>query len=136
MRTFTRDQLDEANAAWDDGDFSKEWRDVRHLAAMGGIIYPPSGTKWDSWGDAEPSQRAILIRAIRETPVTLRRCVRGATSWGMVIDRLLHVLNDEWGEEIAAKEREAARRKAEENPEPREATMVLADVLRRIGDSA
>lgn len=136
MRTFTRSELDAARDAWDEGDFSDEWRDIRHYAVMGGLIYPPSGTKWDSWGDDEPSQRAILIRAIRETPTTLRRCIRGATSWGMVIDRLLHTLNDEWAEEIAAKERQAARRKAEDSPTYRETVQSIGAIMRRIGDSA
>jgi hypothetical protein len=63
------------------------------MAAMeAGIIYPPEGTGWDQWDDDHPSQRAILIRAIRETPVLLERCIREARqpSWAVVIEALLH----------------------------------------------
>jgi hypothetical protein len=135
MRTFTRAELDDANRAWDEGDFSREWRDIRHKAAMGGLIYPPSGTKWDSWEDDSPSQRAILIRAIRETPKLLERCVIRAPSWRVVIERLV-ADRDVWRDELDAKERAARRRHAEENPTHTESVMSLSTILRRIGDSA
>src|SRR5687768_621697 len=105
MRTFTRAQLDEANAAWDAGDFSPEWRTIRHKAAMGGLIFPPNGTKWDSWEDDSPSQRAMIIRAIRETPALLERCVVGAKSWHHVIERLNGV-RDEWRSDIDERDRD------------------------------
>ena len=66
-------------------------RGVERRAARDGDAgwhYPPSGTRWDSWDDDAPSQRAILIRALRETPTLLAKCVKGAKSWSVVIDRL------------------------------------------------
>jgi hypothetical protein len=93
-RTVTRQQLDESRAAWDAGDFSDEWKPWRHLAAMeSGVIFPPDGTKWDSWGDDAPSQRAMLIRAIRETPEALRTAILTARrpTWEAVIEGLLGI---------------------------------------------
>lgn len=133
MRTFTRAQLDEANAAWKDGDFSREWRDVRHKAAMGGIIYPPSGTKWDNWEDDSPSQRAIVIRAIRETPKLLDKCLVGAKSWNEVVGRLTRA-RDEWRDQQYLAERDALDRR--DDPDHRESVMALSSILKRIGDSA
>jgi hypothetical protein len=131
MRTFTRSALDEARAAWDAGDFSDEWKPFRHKAVMGGLIYPPSGTKWDSWDDDAPSQRAMLIRAIRETPRLLERCVIGAPSWSVVIDRLTHA-RDDWRAELDAKARDEDRRMAEDAVPHREAVTSLAAILTRI----
>ena len=87
MRTYTRSDLDAARAAWQ--DFSHDWCEYRYEAAARGILYPPSGTKWDEWTDAEPSQRAVLIRAIRETPEAVHRAIAGASSWSGVIGVLL-----------------------------------------------
>jgi len=91
-RTFSREQFEASRSAWEAGDFSAEWKPWRHLAAMeAGIIFPPDGTAWDSWDDDSPSQRAILIRAIRETPDALRSAIRspGVRSWGDVIERVI-----------------------------------------------
>lgn len=129
-RTFSRSDWLAAQQAWDDGEFSSEWREVRHKAAMGGIIFPPSGTRFDSWDDDQPSQRAMLIRAIRETPKLLDRCLIGARSWSEVIDRLMRA-RDEWREQMRLEEPPP-----EDVPDHRESAMALAAILRRIGDSA
>ena len=134
MRTFTRSELDTANAAWDAGDFSKEWRAVRHKAAMGGLIYPPNGTKHDSWEDDSPSQRAILIRAIRETPKLLDRCLVGAPSWHVVITRLLGA-RDEWRDDLEAKHRMTERQRAADKWTPTERMTAIGAVLRVWRDS-
>jgi hypothetical protein len=134
VRTFTRSDLEAAKQAWDDGGFSREWRDIRHRAAMGGLIYPPAGDAHDSWEDDSPSQRAILIRAIRETPRLLERCLTGAPSWSVVIERLLGK-RDEWRADIDAKERHAATVELEERIPHREAVQSLGAIVRRIGDS-
>lgn len=93
MRTYTRADLEEARALW--ADFSAEWAPYRKLAADGGLLFPPGGTKWDSWDDDHPSQRALLIRAIRETPEATKRAIIVAPSWAVVIRRLLHERDDE-----------------------------------------
>lgn len=75
VRTFSREDVQAANAAWVEGGFDPRWQAFRELASGRGILYPPSGTKRDSWEDDAPSQRAILWRAIDETPELLRRCI-------------------------------------------------------------
>jgi hypothetical protein len=130
VRTFLRAELDAANAAWASGDFSPEWRTIRHKAAMGGLIYPPNGTKWDSWEDDSPSQRAMVIRAIRETPALLERCVVGARSWSHVIERLNGV-RDEWRSDLDERERDEAYLRRDD-PDHREAVTSLAAILERI----
>lgn len=107
-RTFTRQQLEESRAAWDAGRFGDEWKPWRHLAAMqAGIIVPPSGTAEDSWADEDPSERAIVIRAIRETPRALERALRSGKvhSWAQVV-RLLLQERDRLGEAADERERE------------------------------
>ena len=88
MRTFARAHWEAAQAAWVDGEFSPEWVAVRDLAVRYGILYPPNGSPDDSWDAAHPSQRAILIRAIRETPRLLADCIAHSTSWRDVIAKL------------------------------------------------
>ena len=134
MRTFTRADLDAANAAWAEGRFSSEWRNVRHKAAMGGLIYPPAGDRHDSWDDDNPSQRAILIRAIRETPRLLDKCLIGAPSWSVVIRRLM-AERDEWREELDRKARDAEWQRRRENPTHREAAMSVKQILERMANS-
>lgn len=133
MRTFSRSDWDEAQTLW--LDFSDEWKSVRHQAAMRGILFPPSGTCWDSWEDDSPSQRAILIRAIREQSRLLAECVAHARSWSEVISRLVRK-RDDWREEMAHREAEAARVRREEQPPRREALMSIAQIMARVADSA
>ena len=91
---LTKDEMERARASW--AGFSGEWEPFRKAAAGVGIIYPPGGTDMDSWDDEHPSQRAMLIRAIRETPDLLLWAIRGsrgddrrASSWFAIIERLL-----------------------------------------------
>ena len=88
-RTYRLEDIERSRREW--ADFSDEWSDYRALAGRHGILFPPEGTKWDNWEDDEPSQRAILIRAIREQPRLLRRAIQanGVASWSDVIERLL-----------------------------------------------
>lgn len=107
-RTFTRERLDASRRAWDAGGFSDEWREWRHLAAMrSGIIDPPAGTRWDSWADDHPSERAILVRAIRETPRALRDALASGRchTWAQVVRELV-IGRDAMGEDADRRERE------------------------------
>lgn len=132
QRTFDHATWLRARDAWDAGEFSPEWADWRLLASRRGIIFPPDGTRWDSVGDARPSQRAILIRAIRETPVLLRQALetRGVGSWGDVIGILLGGLR-EWGLEADLREHEWHEVKARKAPEHVGAT--LATIMDSLG---
>jgi hypothetical protein len=134
MRTFSRSDWEGALAAWEAGEFSDEWREVRHQAAMRGILYPPSGSKWDSWDDDQPSQRAILIRAIREMPRLLSEVVAYSRSWSDVIGKLL-ASRDDWREEVDRGERRAIARQLEEHPRPREAIQTVGAILTRMRES-
>lgn len=88
---YDRETWQRAMAAWEAGRFGPEWADWRLLAARTGIVFPPDGTAQDSWSDPRPSQRAMLIRAIRETPRLLRWALTqpGVRSWGDVLEHLL-----------------------------------------------
>ncbi len=128
--TFSRTDFVASRAQWDEGKFSDEWKPWRHRAAMRGMIYPPEGTRFDQWDDDSPSQRAILIRAIRETPELLGRAIDRSRSWGQVIGYLLVELNGQ-ADLIERRERERARL----DPDPREATVTIKRILERIGNS-
>jgi hypothetical protein len=133
-RTFTKEQLDASRVAWTVGEFSAEWKPWRHLAAMqAGIIDPPDGTKWDSWGDDSPSERAILIRAIREQPDTLRRILTGGKvyTWSQVI-RLLVQGRDHQAEDIDDREREAQWQRRR-GPSPDEARVAMTRIRDTLG---
>ena len=89
MRTYRREDLTASRRAWDEGDFGPEWRPYRELAGHNGLLYPPSGTKWDSWEDERPSQRALLFRALVDTPRLLRGALIGSRTWSQVLTKLL-----------------------------------------------
>lgn len=91
QRTFDRETYLRARDAWDAGRFGPEWADWRGMAGKAGILFPPAGSPDDAWTDPRPSQRAILIRAIRETPRLLRWAITrpDVRTWGDVIEHLL-----------------------------------------------
>ena len=116
QRTFTRERLDAAQAAWTawESDASagmiSEWIPWRKLASQVGIIDPPAGDRYDTWTDGDPSQLAILTRAIRETPELLEAALMAPNvrSWFDVIGLLLAALG-----ELAARAEERNRREDE-----------------------
>lgn len=132
MRTYSRSDWEAAQASW--AGFSGEWRELRHLMAMQGAIFAPSGTALDSWEDDSPSQRAVLIRAIREQPSLLMRCARGARSWQHLVDRLFSA-RDDWREEAALREAGALAARRADRELDRRAMRRLSDVLATIADS-
>jgi hypothetical protein len=133
MRTFTRADWDAAQQAWAVGEFSDEWKPWRHRAAMRGMIFPPDGTRWDTWDEDGPSQRAVLVRAIRETPTLLGTAIDRSTTWHQVYAHVTGQLND-WREDVTAEERDLMRRRADA-PTGREAVTSIKAILTRIGDS-
>lgn len=129
-RTFTREQLEASRRAWDAGEFSSEWKPWRHLAAMSaGIIDPPTGTRWDSWTDDEPSERAVLIRAIREQPRAMRAALTSGRchTWAQVV-RAIVIERDRLGEA-------ADQREHEWDVERRKRPVPLADTLAVLRDT-
>ena len=135
MKTYSRADWEASLQAWDDGMFSDEWRTIRHVMAMQGCIFPPAGDAFDSWDVDQPSQRAVLVRAMRETPELLRRCTRKATSWSQVIERLF-AARDEWREDLDRSDRDAELTEAFNRPTHRQAVMALGAIIRRMEDSA
>ena len=133
MRTYSKSAFDEARALWSSGHFSDEWKPYRHQAAMRGFIYPPEGTALDSWTDDLPSQRAMLIRAIRESPQLMTAAISRSNSWGEVVAFVIR-RRDDMREELDDRDREIARRQYEKR-DHREAPMSLKAILTRIGDS-
>jgi len=132
LRTFRRADLDEANQRWQAGRFSDEWKPFRHEAAMRGFIFPPDGDRFDSWEDEQPSQRAVLVRAIRETPRLLAACIDRSRSWGEVIARLIPAIEG-FRDEAWRQTRQLERDR--DQPGPRESTVAIKRILDRIGAS-
>lgn len=106
MRTYSREAFLAAKAAWETGDFSEEWTAYRVRAADRGMLYPPEGTRWDSWEDDSPSQRAMLVRAIRETPALLISAIDRSRSWYEVIEKL-NAGRDRLREDATLREKDA-----------------------------
>ena len=137
-RLYTPREMAEAREAWLAAMPSKaerdEWRDWRHLAAMeGGIIVPPKGTKWDQWDERDPSERAIIARAIRETPKLLREAIAapGPASWAKVVAIVCRA-RDDWGEQADREEEWERQRRKEREPGIDESMEVLSSVLGRV----
>jgi hypothetical protein len=130
QRTYDRETYQRAMAAWEAGRFGPEWADWRGLAGKAGIIFPPDGTAHDSWSDPRPSQRAMVIRAIRETPRLLRWALTrpGVQSWGDVIEKLLEG-RDFMG--IEGDRREAEWDAVKRTPAP----VRIGDIVATISDS-
>ncbi len=131
-RTFSRESFLEAKALWESGDFDGRWDRYRRLAAERGFIYPPNGSRFDSWEDEEPSQRAVVWQAIVDTPLLLDQAIGQARSWSDVVRKLIYerqVMRDE----LVLRERDEAWNR--ETAPRREMPSHIAEVLRRMSDS-
>jgi hypothetical protein len=130
QRTYDAETWTRAMEAWRTGRYSSEWADWRNLAGKAGIIFPPDGSPDDAWTDPRPSQRAMVIRAIRETPRLLRWALTrpGVASWGDVIERLL-TGRDAMG--VEADQREEEWQAVKRSPDPTS----IADVVSTLRDS-
>lgn len=129
-RTYRREDLVEARRRWVHGEFGAEWQPYRRLAGDRGFIFPPDGTKWDSWEDDEPSQRAIVYRAIEDTPSLLRAAIAKSNSWGQVVAQLMRDL-ERRREDADLAERDAGWER-EHRPSRREALETYAEISRRM----
>lgn len=128
MRTYSRVHFEEAQRLWAEGEFSDEWKPYRHLAAMRGFIYPPEGTRWDSWGDDEPSQRAVLIQMIRERPAALVRAINHSSTWHDVIAECV-ADTEAIGVDVALVERRERHDRMADEPSGPEAALLLREIL-------
>jgi hypothetical protein len=130
MKTYGARHWRAAQAAWTEGGFGPEWDQVRTAAARRGMIYPPEGSRDDSWEDARPSQRAILIREVRDRPRHLLDVIRRSRSWSQVIAVCLRhfaELREEVGIDGMDAPSEARRRK-------REDAEIVGRLMRRIAE--
>ena len=132
MRTFSRADFEASREAW--SDYGPEWLFYRQLAADRGMIFPPSGSPLDSWEDPQPSQRAIIYRAIEDTPKALTEIIRSSHSWSQVVRKLMTDL-ERRRDDADLRERDAEWAKLDD-PSPQEATRRVSDILTRIRESA
>jgi hypothetical protein len=130
MKTFSKLHFEEAQRLWKEGEFSDEWHDYRHAAAMRGFIYPPDGSKWDNWGDDEPSQRAVLIQMIRERPKALMAAINRSSSWHEVIAQCV-ADTERIAEDVAWAERRERHDRMQDEPTGPEAAFLLRDILKK-----
>ena len=132
MRTYSREDYQAAMRAW--SDFGPEWDRYRRVAAERGMLFPPSGSRFDSWEDQEPSQRAIVYRAIEDTPSALLDTIGRSRSWSEVVRRVMADV-DRRREDADLAERQIEWDRQYEIT-PHESVQTLAAILDRIKDSA
>ncbi len=120
--TYSADDWRRAQQAWVAGEFGPEWDDVRAAARARGFIFPPSGSRHDSIEDNPPSQRAIVHRAIEDTPLALLLTVRSSRSWSHVVDRLIASSNTRRVAAEADEDAEATRKR-------RQRPVLLTEIL-------
>lgn len=89
MRTYTPLVFQEARRQWEAGSFGWRWNRIRAIAAQKGYLYPPSGSVHDDRESGEPSQRAIIWRALEDNPKELERIVGRSMSWSQVVDGII-----------------------------------------------
>lgn len=130
MRTYTSTTYREATALWT--KFGPEWNWLRELSWARGFPYPPSGTKHDDREAPEPSQRAVIYRALVDQPAELRRIVLSSRSWSHVVDRIFG-MEERLRREAGEVEADAAWEKR--NDGPRQAVGTIGNVFERVAES-
>ncbi len=133
MRTYSRETYIGAKAAWDDGQFGPEWREVRRISWARGFPYPPEGTREDDREVENPSQRAIIWQALDWRPEKTVEIVRTSKSWWQVVERIM-AQEEGLREDADIGQKEADYERAE-RPEGREAVQALGRIFTRISDS-
>lgn len=131
MRTYKADDWHRAQAEW--LTFGAEWAELRQIAAARGLIFPPNGSAHDDRDAENPTQRAIIWRALVDNPTELKRVMRTASSWSQVVDRIIG-MESRLRLEAGDLERDAAWDR-DHLPTHREAAMSIADIFKRIEES-
>lgn len=131
-RTYSREDFFRAKEAW--ADFDYEWQSIRRLAADRGMLFPPTGDRHDDRDADNPSQRAIVYRALQDNPSELRKLVMRCRSWNGVVAGIIGLetrlrLDADDLERDTAFDRRAF-------PDHVESAQSLAAILRRLSDSA
>ncbi len=122
--TYSGSQMVAAERAWSSYP-PWTWDPWRELAKKADIIFPPSGSLADSCDVPQPSQRAIIVRAMCDTPDLLRWAILGAEpSWRSVVGRVFSGL-DEMREQADVLDTADERRHFDEQPSLDEARKAL-----------
>lgn len=132
MRTYSREDWFRAKAEWD--DFGPEWRVVRELAREAGYIFPPTGSRHDDRDAENPSQRAIVYRALVDNPRELHKIVARCRSWNGVVASIIG-LETRLRLDADDLERDVKWDKVG-TPDHKEAVRTIAEIIKRIGDAA
>jgi len=130
QRTYRREHVVEATRRWDAGEFGPEWQPYRAMAAGRGFIFPPVGSRWDSYEDDQPSQRSVVHQAIEDTPRLLRAAIGRSRSWNEVV-RLLVAERAVMRETVGIDERAAFDERLA-RPTRGEALTRLVDIVRAL----
>jgi hypothetical protein len=136
VRTFSRADWSEASESWREGGFAADtWYRVRYAAACRGMLYPPAGGKGDDCDDPHPSQRAIVYRAIRDSPALLFGIIGRSSTWSQVVVALIHAVDAARADadiaEIARDRQEETRRRNERTAAPQR----IGEIMRRAAGS-
>ena len=131
MRTYSRADFLRSKAEWE--DFGSEWSELRRLASERGMLFPPFGSKHDDRDAENPSQRAIIYRALVDQPTELHRIVNRSRSWGQVVDLIIGMDTRLRSEADDHERDEQWNRK--ERPTERQALTSLGAIIKRIADS-
>jgi len=132
VRTFSRADWSAASDSWREGGFDADtWYRVRYAAACRGMLYPPAGDKGDDCDDPHPSQRAIVYRALDNTPALLFAVIGRSSSWSQVTSELIHAVNasrtDAEIAELEQDRREETRRRSDRVSAPQR----LGEIMRK-----
>lgn len=127
-RTYSRTDVEMARAAW--AEFGDEWREPRRVAGQRGMLYPPSGTRWDSREDESPSQRAIVYAALQDRPKGTLAIIGRSRSWSQVV-RAIVADESRLREGADLAERDATRER-EHQPTRSQAIEAIRGVLGRL----
>jgi hypothetical protein len=133
MKTYDRDTFLRARRLWDEGEFGWQWQAIRRQAAERGFIFPPNGTIHDDREAENPSQRAVVWRALQDNPTRLTTIVSRSRSWNDVV-RMVIGMEDTLrvdADELARDEAWSRR----DDPDHREAITSLARILERIEEA-
>lgn len=132
-RTYRREDLEAARAAWAELKLTADWDEIRRLAAERGMLFPPPGTRWDQWDDPEPTQFALVARAFWDTYSTLIEVIGRSSSWSQAVGRLMSD-RDRRRDDADLRDRDDEWRRRDE-PQPIEAMQSIAGIVGRIRDS-
>lgn len=128
--TVSRDVWEAQERAWSEGGFGPAWGPVRRMARARGMWYPPSGSAHDDRDSQEPSQRAIVWRALEDNPAELAAIIGRASSWSGVVDRIIG-LEARLRTDADYTERDAEWERRDDPTHP-EAVRSIAGILERI----